>query len=228
MRSGAFGMRGVQLSGNGIHIPLHADGVGAVQLDVQRTGVVQHLLRRARTAQHVQPRDHAGGQGDHQLRQSCSRTSRSGRPSWASISMRLRPAGGLEAGVRVAGAALGVGGVHGHLAGQQALLQRGVGLHRHAQLPAGGQQLLFHPAGQQAVLFLNDIQLAVLAVAADDVRRSRWKHRWRGSCPAPSASSWLPPSLPAGTGRNRGSASGCTAHPDGRCPGGAGCPPRPR
>ena len=81
----------------------------------------------------------------------------------------LGAACGLEAGVGVAGAALRVGGVHGHLAGQQALLQRGVGLHRHAQLLAGGQQLLFHPAGQQAVLFLNDIQLAVLAVAADDV-----------------------------------------------------------
>ena len=32
-----------------------------------------------------------------------------------------------------------------------------------------GSALLFHPAGQQAVLFLNDIQLAVLAVAPDQV-----------------------------------------------------------
>ena len=82
----------------------------------------------------------------------------------------LCPACGLKVGVRVAGAALRVGGVHGHLAGQQALLQRGVGLHRHAQLLAGGQQLLFNAAGQQAVLFLNDVQLTVLAVAADDIR----------------------------------------------------------
>ena len=66
--------------------------------------------------------------------------------------------------------ALGIGGFHSHLAGQQALLQRRVCLHGYAQLLAGRQQLLFHTAGEQAVLFLNDIQLAVLAVAADDVR----------------------------------------------------------
>ena len=36
-----------------------------------------------------------------------------------------------------------------------------------AQLLAGGQQLLFNAAGQQAVLFLNDVQLTVLPVAPD-------------------------------------------------------------
>ena len=53
----------VKPSGNGIHVPLHADGIGTVQLDVQRTGVVHHLLRGAGTAQHMQARDHTGGQG---------------------------------------------------------------------------------------------------------------------------------------------------------------------
>ena len=81
----------------------------------------------------------------------------------------LHPAGGLEAGVRVPGAALGVGGVHGHLAGEQALLQGRISLNGHAQLLAGGQQLLFDAAGQQAVFFLNDVQLAVFAVAADEL-----------------------------------------------------------
>ena len=35
----------VKPSGNGIHVPLHADGIGTVQFDVQRTGVVHYLLR---------------------------------------------------------------------------------------------------------------------------------------------------------------------------------------
>ncbi len=155
-------------SGNGIHVPLHADGIGAVQFDVQRTGVVHHLLRGAGTAQHMQPGDHAGGQGDDQLRHGAVVFLGQVAPLCQQF-QRLCPAGGLEAGVRVAGAALRVGGVHGHLAGQQSLLQRGVGLYRDAQLLAGGQQLLFNAAGQQAVLFLNDVQLAVLAVAPDDI-----------------------------------------------------------
>ena len=37
----------VNPSGNSIHVPLHADGIGTVQFDVQRTGVVHHLLRSA-------------------------------------------------------------------------------------------------------------------------------------------------------------------------------------
>ena len=135
---------------------------------MQRTGVVQHLLRLAGTAQNVQPRDHAGGHGDDQLRHGAVVLLGQIVPLCQQF-QRLCPAGGLEAGVGVAGAALRVGGVHGHLAGQQALLQRGVGLHRHAQLLAGGQQLLFNAAGQQAVLFLNDVQLAVAAVAPDDI-----------------------------------------------------------
>ena len=116
----------------------------------------------------MQAGDHAGGQGDHQLCQRAVVFLGQVAPLCQHV-QRLCPAGGLEAGVGVAGAALGIGGFHGHLAGQQALLQRRVCLHRNAQLPAGGQQLLFHTAGQQTVLFLNDIQLAVLAVAADDV-----------------------------------------------------------
>ena len=137
-------------------------------MDVHRTGVISHLLRSAGTAQHEQAGHHAGGQGNDQLRHGAVILLGQILPA-VQYGDGLGAACGLEAGVGVAGAALRVGGVHGHLAGQQALLQRGVGLHRHAQLLAGGQQLLFHPAGQQAVLFLNDIQLAVLAVAADDV-----------------------------------------------------------
>ena len=52
----------VKPSGNSIHVPLHADGIGTVQFDVQRTGVVHHLLRSAGTAQHMQAGDHTGGQ----------------------------------------------------------------------------------------------------------------------------------------------------------------------
>ena len=44
----------IRRSGDRVHVPLHADGVGTVQLDVQRTGVVQYLLRLAGTAQNVQ------------------------------------------------------------------------------------------------------------------------------------------------------------------------------
>ena len=116
----------------------------------------------------MQARDHTGGQGNDQLCQRAVVFFGQVAPLCQHV-QRLCPAGGLEAGVGVAGAALGIGGVHGHLAGQQALLQRRVCLHRNAQLPAGGQQLLFHAAGQQAVLFLNDVQLTILAVAADDV-----------------------------------------------------------
>ncbi len=65
-RSSPFCYR--KASGDGVHVPLHLDGVGAVQLDVQRTGVVQYLLRLAGTAQNVQPGDHPGGHGDDQLR----------------------------------------------------------------------------------------------------------------------------------------------------------------
>lgn len=55
-------------SGNGVHVPLHLDGVGAFQCDVERTGVVDGLLRRPCAAQNVQAGDHPGRQGDDQLR----------------------------------------------------------------------------------------------------------------------------------------------------------------
>ena len=155
-------------SGNGVHVPLHLDGVGAFQCDVERTGVVDDLLRRPCAAQNVQAGDHPGRQGDDQLRLGAVVLLAEVRPAVQQPD-GLRPAGGLEAGVRVPGAALGVGGVHGHLAGEQALLQGRISLNGHAQLLAGGQQLLFDAAGQQAVLFLNDIQLAVFAVAADEL-----------------------------------------------------------
>ena len=34
----------VNPSGNGVHVPLHADGIGTVQLDVQRTGVEDGIV----------------------------------------------------------------------------------------------------------------------------------------------------------------------------------------
>ena len=55
-------------SGDGVHVPLHLDGVGAFQCDVERTGVVDDLLRRPCAAQNVQAGDHPGRQGDDQLR----------------------------------------------------------------------------------------------------------------------------------------------------------------
>ena len=119
-------------------------------------------------AQHVQAGDHPGRQGDDQLRLGAVVLLAEVRPAVQQPD-GLHPTGGLEAGVRVPGAALGVGGVHGHLAGEQALLQGRISLNGHAQLLAGGQQLLLDAAGQQAVLFLNDVQLAVFAVAADEL-----------------------------------------------------------
>ena len=118
----------------------------------------------------MQAGDHPGRHRDDQLREGAVVFFGQVAPLFQQLN-GLRTAGGLEAGVGVAGAALRVGGLHRDLAGQQALLQRRVGLNGHAQLLAGGQQLLFHTAGQQAVLLLDDVQLAVLAVAADDVRR---------------------------------------------------------
>ena len=135
---------------------------------MERTGVVDGLLRRPCAAQNVQAGDHPGRQGDDQLRLGAVVLLAEVRPAVQQPD-GLHPTGGLEAGVRVPGAALGVGGVHGHLAGEQALLQGRISLNGHAQLLAGGQQLLFDAAGQQAVLFLNDIQLAVFAVAADEL-----------------------------------------------------------
>ena len=135
---------------------------------MERTGVVDGLLGRPCTAQDVQAGDHPGRQGDDQLRLGAVVLLAEVAPAVQQVD-GLCPAGRLEAGVRVPGAALGIGGVHRHLAGEQALLQGRVGLNGYAQLLAGGQQLLFDAAGQQAVLLLNDVQLAVFAVAADEV-----------------------------------------------------------
>ena len=88
------------VSGDRVHVPLHADGIGAVQLDVHGTGVIQYLLRLAGTAQNVQPRDHAGGQGDDQLRHGAVVLFGQVAPLCQQL-QRLCPAGGLEAGVRV-------------------------------------------------------------------------------------------------------------------------------
>ena len=118
----------------------------------------------------MQTGDQPGGQGDDELGGGAVVLFGQVGPLGQHLN-GLCPADGLEAGVRVPGAAFGVGGVHGHLAGEQPLLQGRVSLNGHAQLLAGGQELLFDAAGQQTVLFLNHIQLAVLAVAADDVRR---------------------------------------------------------
>ena len=95
----------VKPSGNGIHVPLHADGVGAVQLDVQRTGVVQYLLRLAGTAQNGAAPGSCGRHGNDQLRHGA--VVLSVRSSHFASSSSAVPAGGLEAGVRVAGAASG-------------------------------------------------------------------------------------------------------------------------
>ena len=93
-------------SGNGVHVPLHLDGVGAFQCDVERTGVVDGLLRRPCAAQHVQAGDHPGRQGDDQLRLGAVVLLAEVRPAVQQPD-GLHPTGGLEAGVRVPGAALG-------------------------------------------------------------------------------------------------------------------------
>ena len=118
----------------------------------------------------MQAGDHPGRQGNDQLGHGAVVFPGQVVPLGQQV-QRLLPAGGLEAGVAVSGAALGESGLHSDPAGEQTLLQRGVGLHRNAQLPAGGQELLFDAAGQQAVLLLNDIQLAVPAIAPDEIRR---------------------------------------------------------
>ena len=88
----------VKPSGNGIHVPLHADGIGTVQFDVQRTGVVHHLLRSAGTAQHMQGRGSVRAvEGDHQLCQRAVVFLGQVAPLCQHV-QRLCPAGGLEAG----------------------------------------------------------------------------------------------------------------------------------
>ena len=54
-------------SGNGVHVPLHADGICTVEMKLHRTGVIQNLCRSACAAEHMQTGDHPGGQRNDQL-----------------------------------------------------------------------------------------------------------------------------------------------------------------
>ena len=71
----------VKPSGNGIHVPLHADGIGTVQFDVQRTGVVHYLLRGAGYRTAHAGRGSYGRSGRSPAVPESSRISRSGRPT---------------------------------------------------------------------------------------------------------------------------------------------------
>ena len=79
--------------GDRVHIPLHADGIGTIQLEGEGFGVVQHLLRGACTAENVQAGDHPGRQGDDQL----------GRVQWYFSHRSCQPASSLRAWARRAG-----------------------------------------------------------------------------------------------------------------------------